>query len=296
MEYKYKIDNEQIKKGFSIIMETSFKPVFKPENGDYYGSDGLMYCGKCRERKQQRVEVLGGEYFPRINCRCQDEEMRLEDEKIEAAKKFAEYADRIKNRSVLYANFNDKELRNAKFENDDMKNPYISNIAKNYVNNFEEMKLKGKGLLFFGKPGVGKSYISACIANALVDRGCTVMMTSFLRLINIIGGMFEGKQEFIDEIVRYDLLIIDDLFAERQNEYANEIVQNVIDSRSRTGLPTIFSTNLTSAELKKPSIKYQERILSRLYKMCQFVEYKGEDRRRSAMAQDDEYMKNLLGI
>ena len=100
--------------------------------------------------------------------------------------------------------------------------------AKMYVKNFEEMEEKNIGYLFREGVGTGKSFMPACIANALLDKCYTVKMTNFATIINDLFSC-EDKSAYVDVLVKYDLLIIDDLGAERNTEYAVENVFNVID-------------------------------------------------------------------
>jgi DNA replication protein DnaC len=121
-------------------------------------------------------------------------------------------------------------------------------------------------------------------------------MTNFARLSNTLQGMWEGKQEYLDSLNRFPLLILDDLGAERKSEYMNEIVFNLIDSRYRAKLPLIVTTNLTSEELKNPADITNRRTYSRLLEMCIPLEVKGEDRRREKLKDSFKEMKELLGI
>ena len=70
----------------------------------------------------------------------------------------------------------------------------------------------GSGLLIWGDVGTGKSFFAGCIANALLEKGVPVLMTNFSRILNTLTGMhFEDRNQFINNLNRYSLLIIDDL-------------------------------------------------------------------------------------
>ena len=192
--------------------------------------------------------------------------------------------------------FHDRTMVDWTFENDDGANPRIMAIAKRYVDKFKEMKADHKGLLLFGKVGVGKTYASACIANALIEKGVPCMVTNFSRLINTLESLRERKQEYLDELNDYELLVIDDLASERNTEYMQEFVMQIIDARDRSGLPLIVTTNLTAQELKNPSDMQKQRIYSRLLGMCVPIEVKGEDRRKSALKSDFSKYSDMLGL
>ena len=192
--------------------------------------------------------------------------------------------------------FPDAEMQKWTFDNDDRSNERITNICHKYVENFSEMWKKGKGLLLFGTVGTGKTFMSACIANALIDQGHPCLVTNFARLINTIQGMYEGKQDYIDGLNKFTLLVIDDLAAERDTEFMAETVQNIIDARYRSGLPLIITTNLTAEELKHPAEVRKQRIYSRLFEMCVPIEVKGRDRRKEKLKEDFGELEELLGL
>jgi DNA replication protein DnaC len=260
------------------------------QDGDYTGENGLLYCGKCRTPKQCVVELFGQKRTVYCLCKCEVEKRDAEKAEQERREKMQ----RIQR--LRQDGFPESDMQDWTFEKDDGKNAQVSEIARNYVKHFDDLKKRGKGLLLFGKVGTGKTFISACIANALIDRGYPCLVTNFARLVNTIGGMYEGKQEYIDSLNRFDLLVIDDLASERDTEYMGEIVQNIIDSRYRAGLPVIITTNLTSDELKHPAEIRKQRIYSRLFEMCLPVEVTGEDRRRRKLKDEYGEIGNLLGL
>ncbi len=257
--------------------------------GDYY-VDGLLYCGKCNTPKQCKVELFGKIRTPYCICKCRVEELAEE----ERARAYQEKMMNIK--KLRRMGFPESEMHGWTFANDDGKNSKISKIAMNYVENFDEMKKRGKGLLLYGTVGTGKTFAAACIANALIDRGVPCLVTNFARLVNTISGMYDGKQQYIDGLNRFDLIVIDDLAAERDTEYMNEIVQNIVDCRYRAGLPTIITTNLSSEEIKNPADVKKQRTYSRILEMTIPVEVSGKDRRKAKLANDYNELNDLLGL
>lgn len=271
-------------------LERACAERIKAEQGDYYGEDGLLVCGKCNTPKQVRVIILDVERTPMCLCKCEAEKKAREEEarkQLELAKKIKEYR-RI--------GFPESDMEGWTFENADGSNEKIMNAMRNYVANFGEFKKQGKGLLLFGPVGTGKTYAAACVANALIDKGVPVLMTNFARIVNTVQGLFDDRQEYFDSLNRFPLLIIDDLAAERKTEYMQEIVFNVIDSRSRAGLPLIITTNLTAEELKHPSDISYQRTFSRLLEMCLPIKVDGVDKRLQKLKADIQPMKDLLGL
>jgi DNA replication protein DnaC len=182
------------------------------------------------------------------------------------------------------------------FENSDNANEKIMTAMRNYAANFEEFYKQGKGLLLYGPVGTGKTFAAACIANALIDKGYPTLLTSFSRIADTVWGMGDGKQDYYDSFNRFPLLILDDLAAERKTEYMQEIVFKVVDSRSRAGLPTIITTNLTAEQIKNPADLAYQRTFSRLLEMCLPVKVEGKDRRAEKLKADYKPMADLLGL
>lgn len=270
-------------------LERMSAQAVRAEEGDYI-VDGLLYCHKCHTPKQTRVEVFGEIRTPYCLCKCQAEKRDAEI----AERKRIEAMQRVER--LRRMGFPDAEMQSWTFANDDHQNERISKIANAYVDKFDEMKRNGKGLLLFGGVGTGKTFIAACIANALIDKLHPALVTNFARLTNTISGMYDGKQEYIDGLDRFDLLVIDDLASERDTEYMGEIVQNIIDARYRARLPLIVTTNLTSEELKHPAEMRKQRIYSRLFEMCIPLEVSGVDRRKRKLRQEIGEYNKLLGI
>lgn len=270
-------------------MERMAAEHIKAEQGDFI-MDGLLHCGKCKTPKQCRVEVFGEVRTPMCICKCEADRRKQEEEE----RKRVEFLRKIKEYRKM--GFPESDMEHWTFANDDLTNEKITKAMQNYVDNFEELRKTGKGLLLYGTVGTGKTYAACEVANALIDRGYPVLVTNFARLTNTIQGMFDGKQEYIDSLNKFQLLVIDDLGTERNSEFMQEMVYNIIDSRYRSGLPFIVTTNLTIEEIKKPGDRGRARIYDRLIEKCFPIEVTGGSRRRKAVRAGYEDMKNLLGL
>ena len=258
------------------------------EAGDYF-EDGLLICGKCHTPKQCRVNILGNERTPYCLCKCEAERRDREAEKrLEA--KFAEYKEQLRTDGLP-----DAWMRQWTFENDDNGNPTLTGAMRHYVDNFRTFSEYGEGLLLWGASGTGKTYAACEVANALIDRGYSVLVTGFTKIANILQGSME-RQEYLDGLRSYRLLVLDDLGAERKSEYMSEIIFSVIDSRYRSGLPVIVTTNLGIEEIKKPGDPANTRIYDRIIEKCFPIEVGGVSRRRKSVRDNYSGFKELLGL
>lgn len=154
----------------------------------------------------------------------------------------------------------------------------IKDICFNFIKNFE--KSEEKNLLFTGNTGLGKSFLSSCIANELIKQRKTVLyQTAPVMLDTIIDYRFgkSNNSNILDSILNVDLLIIDDLGTECVNNMKFTELFNIINTRllnQKNITKTIISTNLSLQNLYNT---YDERIVSRIignYNICYFF---GED-------------------
>ncbi len=154
----------------------------------------------------------------------------------------------------------------------------IKELCDKFIENFDNPE--ENNLLFCGSPGLGKTFLSSCIANEIIKKGKTVLyQTAPIMLDNIIDYKFgKTNNDIVKTISNVDLLIIDDLGTEAKNNLKITELFNILNSRllnqNNRITKTIISTNLSLQELYSA---YEERILSRIignYKACYFF---GED-------------------
>ena len=254
---------------------------------DYIGENGLLYCHKCKTPKQVEVEIGGKTIRPLCLCKCEAEKLAAE----RVRDRQRAFAEKVK--TLRRMCFNGGACERWTFDNDDGENPQYTSVMKNYVEHFNELAGQGTGLLLYGEVGRGKSYYACCIANALVDKGYKCYVTDFATILNDLQGNFE-KQDYIDELCSANLLIIDDLDIERDTRFGLEQIYNVINTRYKTGLPFLVTTNLTMDKLKNPKDLNYQRIYERILERCHPIEIKGTNHRRKNIRQDYQKTHDLL--
>lgn len=258
---------------------------------DYRNRDGLLMCGTCHTQKECVLTRKDGTTRT-VRCACECSVERNAHEAEEKRKRDRmQYLD-----SMRRTGFPDAEMREWTFAKSDHADRKIEDIARKYVANFDAMREQGTGLLLCGQVGTGKSFLAAAVANELIGQGTPCLMTNFSRLISRISEKFGGDQKYLDGLNRFDLLIIDDLGAERDSEFTWEKVMNVIDSRYRAGLPLIVTTNLGPKDFADGTDIRRQRIFSRLREMCILLEVTGADRRGKKMQDKLKTAKSLLGL
>lgn len=154
-------------------------------------------------------------------------------------------------------------------------------IAKEYVRTFD----KKTGLVFAGKSGVGKSHLSVSISKEVIKQKRTCLFISIPRLMTVIKSTYRKDSErteldVLNALQVVDLLIFDDLGAERENSddqgtaWSKQKIFEIADGRA--GKATIYTSNYSGAELMK---MYGERDFGRMVKNCKAVTVMGENYR-----------------
>ena len=260
------------------------------ETKDDYTVNGLLYCGKCKTPKEGIVDWLGSKCLVRVMCSCAQKEYEEKRRRDEQAQKDLEARNR------RGACFDSVKMWNWTFENCNIKDSSLYKTAKAYADNFDEMKEEPMGLTFFGTVGTGKTYLAACIANAVIDKGYTCRMTTFDIIDADLSEMRSGKREYMEELKECDLLIIDDLAAERDTEYMQSKVYTVINQRYLAQKPIIVTTNLEKKQLVNTKDPQKGRILSRLLEMTVPVGFSGSDIRIGELNKNYIKYKDLLNL
>ncbi len=167
----------------------------------------------------------------------------------------------------------------------------IEGIFKTCIDFVSSFDKSNQNLFFYGKSGLGKTFLSNCIAKDLLDKGKLVIYQTASSLVDILkDATFDNEnrlaKERADDIFDCDLLIIDDLGTEYIANFSQTELFNIINKRLISNKKMIVSTNLSLDNLFKT---YSERITSRIignFTVCKFygedIRYKiGEQKRKN---------------
>lgn len=159
---------------------------------------------------------------------------------------------------------------------------YMRVIVKQCREFVAEFPEKPRNLLLTGSTGVGKTFLTNCIAKELIDAGVSVIYLSSQDLFELFSKSRFGReredqeeaQESCRHILECELLIIDDLGTEINNSFVSSQLFYCINERINRNLGTIISTNL-SIDLLRDS--YSDRVASRIMSHYTMVPLYGGD-------------------
>lgn len=256
---------------------------------EYMDEDGLLRCRICGGKRQTVVTLPFEGAQPRtVRCWCN---CPTEQDKLKAQEKQIKLEQHL---SVCFRGV--EEMRCSTFDKDDgTQDPVLINAAKRYAEDFAKHLKDGMGLLYYGGVGTGKTFLAACIANAVLAQGYRVKMTNFATVADEMWAV-PDKAAYIADLSKYPLLILDDLGVERKSEYMQEMVYKIINARYVAGAPVIVTTNLTPDELTKPQDIGYARTYDRLLEKCLPIKVEGRSRRRAAAAETWGEMRRQLGM
>ena len=150
-------------------------------------------------------------------------------------------------------------------------------VCHKMIDNFENQKTS---ILFHGSVGVGKSFLSCCVAKEILDKGYSVLYFSSSNLFETLASSTfdkDSKESLYttkEDIYNCDLVVIDDLGTELTNSFVLSELFSLITERSLRNKSTIISTNLNLTDL---SNVYSERIISRIISNFELCKMSGPD-------------------
>lgn len=138
------------------------------------------------------------------------------------------------------------------------------------------LKKTGKGIFLFGDTGRGKTYTLYAINKRFREIGMSSKIENWVELLLELRERTQYLRDAIKELLDTNTLMIDDLGSERQTEWSQEILYTIINIAYEREKKLFIATNLSLEEF---TLRYGDRIFSRLMEMCEPYELKGKDRR-----------------
>lgn len=271
--------------GFAARQARRDAEIGEGDCGDYR-ENGILMCGKCRTPRQEwrnlpvyptHIDDDGILVRERrlavIDCKCRAEAKAREAEQNKDWD-FGLWMDTHRQYGISGG-----LAKDVTFEADDGRDPMATEICRRYVEKWREMRENNIGVIFYGPNGTGKSFHAGMIVNALLKKRVRCLVTSFPTILSAMEKWGE-KQEIVNYLGLFDLLAVDDLGAERDNDYATEQVYHIIDARYRQGKPLIVTTNFPRGFIQDTNDIRLKRIFDRLLEMCPLtITLTGPDRR-----------------
>lgn len=184
--------------------------------------------------------------------------------------------------------------------------PVIGNATQLRAFNYayrlvENYPYDGRGLLFMGSCGVGKTHLAVAILRGLLDKGVRCLFYDFGALLKEIQATYNpntqaSELDILAPIFDAEVLVLDELGASKPTEWVRDTMLQVIRARYNDRKLTIFTSNYLDerggAESETLEDRIGVRLRSRLYQMCQTVVMDGEDYRKSFDGRFDRSIKS----
>jgi DNA replication protein DnaC len=246
-------------------------------------SDQVHVCPYCNQVvPKKRLVVLGIEKIVQPVCRCEVEAWEREQDEMQERYRKAEVERKFAISSL------GERFENCRFETF-AKRPGTEKAFRLAYDYAERFELYGaESLLIWGDPGNGKSHLAAAVCHKLKERGKIPVFQTMTELLERIRSTFrqqskESEREIMTALQDCDLLVLDDIGAEKVTDWTLDVLFRIIDGRYRAKKPTLFTTNFSPTELlhrfqpDKASVEHEiaaRRIHDRILEVSVIVENK----------------------
>lgn len=254
---------------------------------DEYVKDNMIYCSNCHDKRLYvGIDWTGKKVARRCICMCQDNKLKMEEEEERKRKRLLRI-EQLKERSLIDERYKHKKFEDLDLSNASFKEAYTR--CKKYCEVSNEVLKNGYGIYLWGNSGTGKTLLTSCMANNLIEQEYTVLFTNFFEILKAIRSTFkanakETDDSVINNIADVDFLFIDDLGTESLSKndgdnFTQDKIFEIINKRYNKQKPTIFSSNYPIKELvASRNIMYKT--VDRINEMANAViEIKGESYR-----------------
>lgn len=246
-----------------------------------------LVCETCGEPIYQSFEVeFGGKMRHVITPRqCECARLRAAQFREQARRNDVEIA-----RDRTFAN---NAAKLCRFEtSQDSQN---LRAVRRYADKWEEIVNAGAaGLLLWGGVGTGKTHSAYCLANALIDKGVSVFITTIPALADSVFDDKFGKALTMNRVKGCGLLILDDVGTERDTSFMNEKAFEFIDERIKTGKPIVVTTNISPQDMDAATDINKKRVFDRVRGATVAIEFSGVSKRAEKTAQNAARLREIL--
>ncbi|MBA6120778.1 MULTISPECIES: ATP-binding protein [Pseudomonas] len=217
----------------------------------------------CRQHGEipiREIEQFDGSYLRMPCSKCRWEAINrspMDVEKYKAAmtSKSAERINDLLIGSGITPRFRECTLESFSTNGEEEKARALA-ACKAYVDRFTEHYRDGRSMILTGNVGTGKTHLASAMVQAVIRRyGAEALIVPVAEVFRVAkGAMTKGadydERDVINELAEVDLLVIDEVGAQRGSEYEQALLHEVIDRRYQLVVPTILVSNLPADELK----------------------------------------------
>ena len=224
---------------------------YKLKADEYLTTEYELICKKCGDKRYFQADS----FVAVCACKCKIAEYERQKKQQELAERM-EQLKNLKVVSLLGARYKDASFDNLELHNEEYK--VAVRRCKKYCENWEQIKEKGLGIYLYGDCGTGKTLLTACIGNKLLEKGVAVLFTSFLEIARVLKDKYsrnESELAFMKNLEQVDLLILDDIGTEiivkstKEKSWLQEKIYEIINARYVQNMSTIFSSNESVLDL-----------------------------------------------
>lgn len=225
---------------------------YKVKADEYLTEKYELVCKKCGEKRYFQKE----NFVVVCSCKCQIEADKERERKQELEQKM----ERLKNLKAV--SLLGKRYKEASFEKLDLnrEEEFIQAVerCKKFCERWEQVQAKGLGIYLYGVHGTGKTLLTACIGNKLLEKGVAVLFTSFLEIARVLKDKYSRNESvlvFMQNLEQVDLLILDDIGTEvivkstKEKSWLQEKIYEIINARYVQKKSIIFSSNESIQDL-----------------------------------------------
>jgi DNA replication protein DnaC len=239
-----------------------------------------MACPLCDDTGWRPVEVDGVRRVTRCECWR------------------ARLADKLLADAQIPPRYRRCDLDNFRTENDSLIEAVA--VGRRFA---ERFPVVDKGLFLLGHPGVGKTHLAVAVLKLVVRRtGARGIFYDTRELLRLIRSTYNplvqtAEMDVLQPVMRADLLVLDDLGAEKTSEWVEETLNLIVNTRYNERRATLFTSNYEIREdVTDPdslSARVGFRMWSRLHEMCEFLTLKGVDFRMAGPDATPEQLARL---